>query len=66
MQTRPDSDLTLEVENPMQEHDCGPVAESAEETAEAVLTALRLEACVERRRSAQEDADGGGMPLFVP
>ena len=66
MQTQPDPIFNAEVENPMQERDCGPVAESAQETAEAVLTALRLEACTERGRSIQKDADGGGSLLFVP
>jgi hypothetical protein len=33
----------IEAENPMQERHIGEVAESVEETAEAVLTARRLE-----------------------
>ena len=40
--TKADADVT-ETENPMQEHHIGEVAESVEETAEAVLTARRLE-----------------------
>ncbi|MEW5830654.1 MAG: hypothetical protein AB1846_17315 [Chloroflexota bacterium] len=65
MQTQPDPNLNTDIENPMQERDCGPAAGSAEETAEAVLTALRLEARAERSRSIREETDGG-MPLFVP
>ncbi len=65
MQTQPDPILIAGIENPMQERDCGPAAGSAEETAEAVLTALRLEASAERRRSVRQETDGG-MPLFVP
>jgi hypothetical protein len=58
--------MTMEIENPLQERDCGPVAESAQETAEAVLMALKLETCAERGRSSQDDSEGSGMPLFVP
>lgn len=58
--------IPVDIENPMQERDLGPVAESAQETAEAVLTALRLEVCAERGRSSQDDSEGSGMPLFVP
>ena len=65
MQTQPDPNLNTGIENPMQERDCGPVAESAGETAQAVLTALRLEVRAERSRNVREKADGG-MPLFVP
>ena len=51
-----------ETENPMQERHIGKVTESVEETAEAVLTARRLEACAERSRSIREEA---GF-VFVP
>jgi hypothetical protein len=51
-----------ETENPMQERHIGKVAESVVETAEAVLTARRLEACVERGRSIREEAGS----VFVP
>jgi hypothetical protein len=61
MNTQTESKMTAEVperaaetENPMQERHIGEVAEFAEETAEAVLTAHRLE--------AREDAGS----LFVP
>ena len=40
--TKADADVT-ETENPMQERHIGEVTESVEETAEAVLTARRLE-----------------------
>lgn len=37
------TDVARETENPMQERHSGEVTESVEETAEAVLTARRLE-----------------------
>jgi len=46
MNTQPETKVTVnitETENPMQERHIGEVAESFEETAEAVLTARRLE-----------------------
>jgi len=43
-----------ETENPMQERYCGEVAESVQETAEAIFTARRLE--------VREEAG----PVFVP
>jgi hypothetical protein len=47
MNTQPDTKVTVnvtETDNPMQERHIGEVTESIEETAEAVLTARRLEA----------------------
>jgi len=56
------AEASLEMENPMQERHCGEVAESVEVTAEAVLTARRLEARAEHGRSIREEAG----TLFVP
>jgi hypothetical protein len=47
MSTKPETKVTVnvtETENPMQERHIGEVTEFVEETAEAVLTARRLEA----------------------
>ena len=69
MNTQTEKKLTVEVsenlaetENPMQERHLGDVTESVEETAEAVLMARRIEACVERGRSIRGEAG----PIFVP
>lgn len=56
------SEVTVKTENPMQEQHFHEVLESIELTAEAVLTARRLEACAERGQSSKGEAG----PIFVP
>jgi len=65
MNTQAETKLTANgsrTENPMQERHIGEVAESVEETAEAVLTARKLEAHADRGRNIREDTGS----VFVP